>query len=108
MNKEYIDKFLKIYNQILLYVFLITICIPIVLYIINPSAFIYETEVYDPNYIYTYQTISLEDERAMRNKITLYTIIGTTCIAGMIISNPDARRNIKKVYERMNDEESKR
>jgi hypothetical protein len=99
VDKEYIDKFLKIYNVILLYVFLISICIPIVMYILNPSAYIYETEVYDINYDHNYQTIDSEQEKQMRKKINLYSIVGTTCILGMMISNPDTRKKIKTFYK---------
>ena len=103
INKQYLDKYLKMYSKILLYSFIICISIPIILYIINPTAYFYETTVDQDFYSYEHQVISHEQEQVMKNKINKYMIIGSVCIIGITFSNVESRNKIIKLFGGLNE-----
>ena len=101
----YWNKLLKVYAKIQIYIVLLLLAVPIIMYIISPSDYRYEVDelgckdqqfcMQDSNYT----LISQEEARALRHTINRTGIIGTICLIGMMISNPDSRKNLLKIWK---------
>jgi hypothetical protein len=102
-QKELLNKFLKKYYSIQLYTFMILISIPLILYIINPQAYYYEVKLTGTGEYYmqdtNYSLITTQEAKEIKNKITKYSIMGSLCLIGMMISNPDSRKKITKLIK---------
>ena len=104
-SKIKLDLFLKHYAKIQLYIFMICLSIPLILYILVPSSFSYEIDYNDcaGDMFCEAQAelISTHQGKVFKNKIYTYGSIGSLCILGMIIFNEDSRAKIKKLFKKI-------
>ena len=101
-SKNWWNLFLKWYGKILLFSFVLTLMIQMVIYILMPTSFITMAVVLDPlnNFDYenaSYRIISVDELRAREAWQSRLTVIGCVCLIGMIAFNPDSRKKIKKI-----------
>lgn len=111
MNKEKIEKILKVYGQILLWIFIITITATTIYIMSNPEKFCKKTIEYDPRIPIEIQEepgnqleceiISLQEMEEKNKRSQRLNIIGVICILGMIVFNPDIKRKAKKFWRKV-------
>lgn len=108
MSQENIEKFLKLYSNILLWGFIISMVVVAIVYLTNPSAQTYEVQSpteQAQSWMQvngsSFQKISYGEFVQIRNKNNLLAGIAFVCIIGIVLSNSDKRRRLKEMYKKL-------